>query len=412
MLVAVALAAVPEALHARNAKGSAAQDWERRSAQADSARHARDEQYRRIEREQAHAQMPSTMYASTPDPSTPPHSFPLDGNLAGAPERQVTPAADSVRSTGNGTHRIALFPSAADELGRQGFARVINHSESEGEVHIDAYDDDGDHYGPLTLAIGGKETKHFNSGDLEEGDAKKGLPEGVGSGEGDWRLELSSTLDIEVLSYIRTSDGFLTSMHDMVPRTEAGHRVPIFNPGKNSNQVSRLRLINPGSEPAEVRIEGIDEKGRSPGEAVVFMLEGGASRTLSAKDLESGEGVSSGALGTGEGKWQLVVNSDEPIEVLNTLSTPTGHLTNLSTAPGYAGSDDDDATTTHRIGLFPSAGGRVGASGLCAGHQPLGVGRRGAHRRLRRRRGPLRSADAGHWWEGDEAFQLRGFGRG
>ena len=168
---------------------------------------------------------------------------------------------------------------------------------------------------------------------MEEGDAKKGLPEGVGSGEGDWRLELSSTLDIEVLSYIRTSDGFLTSMHDMVPRTEAGHRVPIFNPGKNSNQVSRLRLINPGSEPAEVRIEGIDEKGRSTGEAVVFMLEGGVSRTLSAKELESGTGVS-GGLGTGEGKWQLVVSADEPIEVLNTLSTPTGHLTNLSTVPG------------------------------------------------------------------------------
>ena len=93
----------------------------------------------------------------------------------------------------------------------------------------------------------------------------------------DWRLELSSTLELQVLSYIRTGDGFLTSMHDAARRAGAGqYRVAIFNPGKNTNQVSRLRLVNPGAERTEVRIEGIDDAGRSPGEAVVFMLDGGA----------------------------------------------------------------------------------------------------------------------------------------
>ena len=51
----------------------------------------------------------------------------------------------------------------------------------------------------------------------------------------------------------------------------------------------------------------------------------------------------SGGLGTGKGKWRLVVSSDEPIEVLNTLSTPTGHLTNLSTVPGPAVSAESAA---------------------------------------------------------------------
>ena len=228
-----------------------------------------------------------------------------------------------------------MFPSAADALGRQGFARIINHSESDGEVTIDAWDDDGRHYGPLTLAMGAGETVHFNSDDLEEGNAGKGLESATGPpGKGNWRLELSSALELQVLSYIRTDDGFLTSMHDFVARTEAGqHRVAIFNPGRNSNQVSRLRLINPGDKDTEVRIEGIDDTGRSPGQAVVLSLEGGMSRTLSARDLESGTGVS-GGLGTGKGKWRLVVSADEPIEVLNTLSTPTGHLTNLSTVSG------------------------------------------------------------------------------
>ena len=38
-----------------------------------------------------------------------------------------------------------------------------------------------------------------------------------------------------------------------------------------------------------------------------------------------------GALGDGEGKWQLFVESDESIQVMSLMSTPTGHLTNLAT---------------------------------------------------------------------------------
>ena len=358
MLVMVAFGTAPGAAFSQDAIGAAVRDWERRTAQA--AR-ARVEQRARMEQSRSHAQMPDTMYASTPDPSTPPHPFPLDVGLKSAPERSGSPPGMAARSAMLQTHRIGLFPSDGDALGRQGFARVINHSASDGEVDIDAWDDDGKHYGPLTLDIGAGETVHFNSEDLETGNAGKGLEGSTGPPEkGDWRLELSSTLDLQVLSYIRTSDGFLTSMHDFVGRTEAGqHRVAIFNPGKNANQASRLRLINPGAEPTEVRIEGVDDKGESPGAAVVLTLEGGVSRTLSAKDLEAGTGVS-GGLGTGKGKWRLVVSADVPIEVLNTLSTPTGHLTNLSTAPGDAESDD----ATHRIGLFPSDGDALGRQGF------------------------------------------------
>ena len=42
---------------------------------------------------------------------------------------------------------------------------------------------------------------------------------GVGAGEGDWRLELTSAQDIVVGAYVRTPDGFLTGMHDVVGRT-------------------------------------------------------------------------------------------------------------------------------------------------------------------------------------------------
>ena len=161
------------------------------------------------------------------------------------------------------THSVAYFPSALRwrQLGLQGVARVINRSGEAGEVRIDAWDDAGVHHGPATLAIGAGESMQFNSLHLESGYADRGLSDGVGAGTGDWRLGLSSRLELEVLSFIRTREGFLTSMHDLVAQSEGGHRVWFFNPGSNRSHVSRLRLTNPGAQDAEVRIEGIDDAG-------------------------------------------------------------------------------------------------------------------------------------------------------
>ena len=186
------------------------------------------------------------------------------------------------------THTIPFLPSASDELGRIGVARVINHSDEAGEVRIDAIDDEGESYGPVMLAVDAGEAVHFNSDDLENGNAAKGLSGDAGPGQGALRLQLSSELDIEVLSYVRTSDGFLTAMHDTAPSEDGKHRIAFFNPGSNTSQVSRLRLVNPGEEAAEVSIVGVDDRGESPGSEVTTTIASGASRTFTAAALESG----------------------------------------------------------------------------------------------------------------------------
>ena len=158
---------------------------------------------------------------------------------------------------------VPLLPLASDR-GPQGFVRVINHSDQGGAVRVDVFDDAGQAFGPLTLSLGPGETRHFNSDDLENGNSEKGLSGGVGPGTSAWRLELSSALDIEVLSYFRTPDGFLTAMHDIAPAAGNRHRIAIFNPGSNRDQQSILRLVNPGAQTAQVVIEGVDDSGRSP----------------------------------------------------------------------------------------------------------------------------------------------------
>ena len=165
------------------------------------------------------------------------------------------------------SHLLALFPSASSPH-REGFARIINHSDEPGTVRITGIDDAGVEHGPVELPLEARATAHFNSADLEAGSAQKGLSAGLGDGEGDWRLHLSSELDIEPLSYIRTGDGFVTAMHQVVPSEGGRHYVRFFNPGSNASQVSRLRLVNPAEEAVEVTIKGRDDAGEAaPGAA-------------------------------------------------------------------------------------------------------------------------------------------------
>ena len=231
------------------------------------------------------------------------------------------------------THMIALFPAASNSHW-EGFARVINHSDDAGIVRITGIDDEGAEYGPVELALEARATAHVNSGDLERGNPGKELSGELGAGAGDWRLRLESALAIEVLSYIRTGDGFVTTMRDVVPVQGRYHHVRFFNPASNTSQVSRLRLMNPGDEEVEVTIEGRDDDGEpAPGGEVHLVLAPGGARDVSARALEEGGDDLVGSLGDGKGKWQLLVSADAAIGVMSLLESPTGHLSNLS-APG------------------------------------------------------------------------------
>ena len=241
--------------------------------------------------------------------------------------------AAAAQAQENETHAVPLL-AAADDARLQGFVRVVNRSDEAGEVTVEAIDDAGESQGTITLALDPLETFHFNSDDLENGNADKGIDQGVGAGEGSWRLALTSPLDIAVNAYMRTAEGFLTSMHDVVPRRRQRHRIPTFNPASNTRQASRLRITNLGEETADVTVAGVDDQLALPGSPVTLSLAAGASRTLTASAIETGEGLT-GGLGDGSGKWRLAVQADQPLAVMSLLaSDETGNLTNLSSRPG------------------------------------------------------------------------------
>ena len=112
---------------------------------------------------------------------------------------------------------------------------------------------------------------------------------------------MTSDLEIDVLSYIRTRDGFLTAVHDTVPFDMGAYPVVTLNPGSNVNQVSSLRLVNDGDAEADVIIQGVDDAGEWS-RAVRLSVPAGAVREFTAADLERGGDGFTGALGDGDGQ--------------------------------------------------------------------------------------------------------------
>ena len=230
-------------------------------------------------------------------------------------------------------HTLPLFVSASHQT-LQGFARIINLSDRDGEVTIHAIDDTGQRFGPVTLSLEAKKTRHFNSDDLRDGNSDKGLSGGVGSGQGNWRLEFDTDLDIDPLIYTRPrGDGFVTSTHDVVAEGESMRwRVSFFNPGSNTAQQSWLRVVNTSGVDAEVTVEGLDDNGTAGTGMVSFDLPADGARMLSAEELEQGSDDSTfeGRLGDGHNKWQLFVSADQPIQVMSLLLSESGHLTSAA----------------------------------------------------------------------------------
>ena len=225
---------------------------------------------------------------------------------------------------------IAYFPSAA-EPSRTGELRMTSRSGS-GEVLIHAVDETGRRFGPVTLILEAGRTVALDSDDLEFGATAKGLPAGLGRGEGDWRLRLESALDLDIFAYARTRDGVATVVGQVAAASDRRHHVPIFKPAHASEQLSRLRLINPGADPADVRIQGWDDAGRTASRgAVTLTLPPGTTHTIAARALEQGADGLNGRLGQGEGNWRLLVEADRDIRVMSLVESSAGHATNLST---------------------------------------------------------------------------------
>ena len=227
------------------------------------------------------------------------------------------------------------FLVAASNTPPFGFVRVENRSDESGTVEIPAFDDTGERFGPVSLSLDAGAVGTFSSRDLEEGDADRGLPEGVGDGSGHWRLELDTDLDIVARAYARNAEDYVSCIDAMVAgaydRAMYGYEVAFFNPGSNVVKRSVLRLVSPGNVDAEIIMSAVDDDGdAAPQGEVTLTVPAGEARDLNAQALESGTDGFEGSFGDGEGKWRLTVNADRVVHILSLVRSRAGYLANLT----------------------------------------------------------------------------------
>ena len=250
-------------------------------------------------------------------------------------------------------HTVPYVPSASSE-GHAGLVRLESGSAVSGEVRVVAVDDAGRKVEAGSLTLGTRAAMEFEMSAMESGDAALGLA-GTGSGEGDWRLELTTELEIEARAYAR-SEGLLTALHDAALVT-GEVEFPLFNPGGEAGRRSVLRLANAGGEPATVAVRGVDDAGGSGGPATVE-LGAWEARSYMADELESGSAAGlSGSLGDGEGKWRLLLSAEGGSAYATNLLLDASGV--LSSVPGGISRGG-----FHRVSLFPSASDGSGRRGV------------------------------------------------
>ena len=249
-------------------------------------------------------------------------------------------------------HTVPYVPSASSQ-GHAGFVRIESRSSRSGEVRVVAVDDAGQRVEAGRLTLGAGAAVEFEMAAMESGDAAPGLA-GTGPGQGDWRLELTTELDIEARAYAR-SEGFLTALHDAA-LLSGEVELPFFNPGGDARR-SVLRLANARGEPAAVSVRGVDDAGRAAG-PVTAELGPWEARSYAASELESGSAAGlTGSLGDGDGRWRLTLSADRgSAYATNLLLDGSGVLSSVPGGMSRGG--------FHRVPLLPSASDGEGRRGL------------------------------------------------
>ena len=240
---------------------------------------------------------------------------------------------ESVDSTLAHERHIAMVNPASNAT-RQSFLRFINRNATAMQVEVYGRDDTAkpSRTGPVRFSIPAGAAKQMTVQDLERGNAKKALDGFLCSGAGKWQLQARSDYPLDVMNFIRTTDGFLTGMNAKVRQAQNSWSVGYFNSAANTELGSFLRLVNRTADSGTVRLTGVDDAGYPAEAAITLSLAANEAIQLNARDLEEGNQTKGlvGAFGEGAGLWRIEVESDLSLDVLSLVRMPDGFLVNMS----------------------------------------------------------------------------------
>ncbi|MBO6656089.1 MAG: DUF1588 domain-containing protein [Pseudomonadales bacterium] len=270
-------------------------------------------------------------------------------SLMRAPGGFLTSMNETVPSSGN-DHYVYFVKDPA-ETTQQSFVRILNLSTQSGTVTVTGYDDAGNEGGTMTFTLAANDAQQLNSSDIEAGNTDKGLSGSLGEGDGNWRLVVSSDLEMDVMSIIRLPGGYLSNLSAIAPGEGNSRKLTLVEPADQTSRNSSLRIMNTSNNVATVTISATDDDGApAPGGDVTMTLSPNQTQHVSIADLESGNinaGIS-GMLGDGNGRWRMTVASTDTLEVMSLVETTDNLMANISRAVPSSGN-------VHEVPVFNPA---------------------------------------------------------
>lgn len=271
----------------------------------------------------------------------------------------VTGVNATVPREADGTLQIATFKPASD-VEHASLLRLVNPGTEEAMATVSGVDDAGrsaEHPVHLTLAAGSACT--VNATQLESGSGLVcGLPqEGLGDGEGKWRLTVTSDQPLVAMNLLSSSAGFLANLaRKAVPDSDRSWHVDLFPAASDPWRQGFMRVINRSTVRGSVSISVGDDSDTAY-ETLKLVLEAGEAVHLNSDDLELGNKAKGlrGSTGSGTGTWRLRLRSDLDIAVHAYVQTADGFLTSMQAHVPVSGS-------RHRVPFMNTAAdhGQVG----------------------------------------------------
>ena len=160
--------------------------------------------------------------------------------------RDVSVSAKLASASALPIEKRLVVANPASNKNQQTFVRFVNPSAESVDVELYGIDDSGiaSKSPPVSFTLAAGESKQMTAQDLENGNTTKGLASSMCNGAGKWQITARSSKAIQIMGLIRTPDGFLTGLTDVVP-VESGSNIVYFaNAASNSQQQTFLRVVN------------------------------------------------------------------------------------------------------------------------------------------------------------------------
>ena len=129
---------------------------------------------------------------------------------------------------GSGNRYIVHFFNPGRNRKKVSYLRLINPGSAGARITIGAHDDQGGNRGPVSLSLPAGQARHVTASELETGG--QGLDGRLGTGSGKWRLTVTATQPVQVMSLLLTPTGHLTNLSGVPAMTDVVTPPPSTTP--------------------------------------------------------------------------------------------------------------------------------------------------------------------------------------